>query len=276
MESPEEQFPAGKLLQGRITSVQNTSASHEDNKVLIELTLKHSASDDKQKELEQLEKGAVVVGTVKNVTDFGVFVAIKGTNLVGLCRKHAAVSGEENVYDVYAAGDIVQAKVLSVSNGKISLGLKSSCFKDDDDDAMSVDGSEEAESDEESDNESDEDSVDAMIAAAALCSDDEDAESAEEDAEDEVDDNEEGEDEEDNDDNEEEESENESEDMEYDSNDDGEEVAPPSVKVTKSAPAVKSVPLNKKTVPPVPTSADAADVVFDWEAPTVPDVDEVP
>ena len=73
--NPSTTFPSGYLATARVLSISQTDS-------LCRLTLKSSAivGDTKaQKEIATLDIGSTVVGTVHKVTDFGVFIAIKGT-----------------------------------------------------------------------------------------------------------------------------------------------------------------------------------------------------
>lgn len=72
-------------------------------------------------------EGSVVKGTIKNITDFGLFVDF-GSFLDGLVRKND-VSWREEIADlntVYKVGDTVEAKILNIDEDKerISLGIK--------------------------------------------------------------------------------------------------------------------------------------------------------
>ena len=72
-------------------------------------------------------EGSVVKGTIKNITDFGIFVDF-GSFLDGLVRKND-VSWREEIADlnaVYKVGDTVEAKILNIDEDKerISLGIK--------------------------------------------------------------------------------------------------------------------------------------------------------
>lgn len=72
-------------------------------------------------------EGSVVKGTIKNITDFGLFVDF-GSLLDGLVRKND-VSWREDIEDlntVYKVGDTVEAKILNIDEDKerISLGIK--------------------------------------------------------------------------------------------------------------------------------------------------------
>jgi small subunit ribosomal protein S1 len=68
-----------------------------------------------------------VSGTIKSITDFGIFIGLEGNidGLVHLSDLSWAQSGEEAITQ-YKRGDIVRAKVLDVDAEKerISLGIK--------------------------------------------------------------------------------------------------------------------------------------------------------
>ncbi len=72
-------------------------------------------------------EGSVVKGTIKSITDFGLFIDF-GSFLDGLVRK-SDVSWREEIADlntVYKVGDTVEAKILNIDEDKerISLGIK--------------------------------------------------------------------------------------------------------------------------------------------------------
>lgn len=72
-------------------------------------------------------EGSVVSGTIKSVTDFGLFVDF-GEFLDGLIRKKdiSWTDEPENLADAYKEGDAVEAKILKIDPEKerISLGIK--------------------------------------------------------------------------------------------------------------------------------------------------------
>ncbi len=72
-------------------------------------------------------EGSVVKGTIKNITDFGIFVDF-GSFLDGLVRKND-ISWRDEIEDInelYKTGDTVEAKILNIDEDKerISLGIK--------------------------------------------------------------------------------------------------------------------------------------------------------
>ncbi len=90
-------------------------------KAAIEQDLEHR----KKITLEQLEEGAVLTGTIKNLTDYGAFVDLGGID--GLLHvtdmSHARVNHPSQVVNV---GDTVTVKVLKFDREKerVSLGIK--------------------------------------------------------------------------------------------------------------------------------------------------------
>jgi small subunit ribosomal protein S1 len=77
--------------------------------------------------LAKLEEGAVVDGTVKNITDYGAFIDLGGID--GLVHLTDLSWGKVNhPSQVLGVGDVVKVKILKFNkeDGKISLGLKQS------------------------------------------------------------------------------------------------------------------------------------------------------
>ena len=126
--NPSEAFPVGRLVQARVVTCNPDQFS-------AKLSLKNSdvaGYEIMKEQLASLAVGDVVVGIVEKIMHFGVFIKIKNTSIVGLSRKHVAVSDEAmDLNQVYQEGDVVRAKVLSISLSKVSLGLRESCFTND-------------------------------------------------------------------------------------------------------------------------------------------------
>ncbi len=82
-------------------------------------------SEQKSATLANLEEGKVVTGTVKNITDYGVFVDLGGID--GLLHVTDMSWGRiGHPSDVFHVGDPIDVKILSFDrdNEKVSLGLK--------------------------------------------------------------------------------------------------------------------------------------------------------
>ncbi|KAJ0089046.1 hypothetical protein Patl1_32885 [Pistacia atlantica] len=133
IESPDKEFPIGKLVVGRVLSVEPLSKR-------VEVTLKtlnsSNASKSEVNDLSRLHVGGIVSGRIKRVESYGLFIIIDRTTLVGLCHV-SEISDDrvENIDTKYRAGEKVMVKILKVDEEKrrISLGMKNSYFSGDND-----------------------------------------------------------------------------------------------------------------------------------------------
>ncbi|RPA84282.1 nucleic acid-binding protein [Ascobolus immersus RN42] len=121
-------YRVDQLVRGKITAVES-ALGH------VQMSLKHSVIEGALKPeltLNNLKKGMEVDGYVKAIAEFGVFIALDGSNVSGLCHR-SEISDDRNVdfKALYTVGDLVKAKVLNVDveKRKVSLGLKQSYFK---------------------------------------------------------------------------------------------------------------------------------------------------
>ncbi|KAI5788698.1 hypothetical protein FPQ18DRAFT_245482, partial [Pyronema domesticum] len=121
-------FKVDQVVEGRIIAV-DYPLGH------IQMSLRPSAISgkipEKQSGLEDFTKGQIVTGKIKKVAEYGVFVAIDGSNVSGLC--HVSQIADRKVEDIsklYEEGDPVKAKILAIDTEKrrISFGLKASYF----------------------------------------------------------------------------------------------------------------------------------------------------
>lgn len=121
---PAAQFALGSRVRARVLSVDSAAGR-------VELTLRSTAGLNKQwRALESLRIGEIVEGRVRKVEKYGVFVLIDNSALSGLA--HISECADEFVKDLgsmFQPGERVRAKILSVENGRISLGLKPSYFE---------------------------------------------------------------------------------------------------------------------------------------------------
>lgn len=131
VENPEKEFPVGKLVTGRVISVEPLSKQ-------VEVTLKTSNTVSVSKldvnSLNKLTVGDFISGRIKRIESYGLFVTIDDTNLVGLC--HVSELSDEHIDNIetkYKAGEVVRAKVLKVDKERhrIALGMKNSYFTGD-------------------------------------------------------------------------------------------------------------------------------------------------
>ncbi|KAL0817225.1 rRNA biogenesis protein RRP5 isoform X1 [Brassica napus] len=133
VKDPEKEFPVGKLVTGRVLNVESLSKR-------VEVTLKKGNAGGQPKsesyDLKQFHVGDVISGSIKRVEPYGLFITIDKTSMVGLC--HKSQLSDDRIEDVqarYEAGESVTAKILKLDEEKqrISLGMKSSYFMNDDD-----------------------------------------------------------------------------------------------------------------------------------------------
>lgn len=129
---PSAKYPIGSLVTCCVLSV-----NADDHRCQLSMKQSVLVGDKKLREsIARLSVGSTVVGTVEKVTEFGVFVLIEGTSIVGLSRRNDALSATasaavgRDLRKAYSPGDIVKAKVLEVNTNtkKVSLGLKPSYF----------------------------------------------------------------------------------------------------------------------------------------------------
>ncbi|XP_051148647.1 rRNA biogenesis protein RRP5 [Andrographis paniculata] len=130
VENLESEFPVGKLVIGRVLSVEPLSKR-------VEVSLKTSSAASGQQLdpflLNQITLGDTIAGRVKRIESFGLFISIDNTNVVGLC--HISELSDDHVGDImtkFKVGESVKAKVLKVdkNRNRVSLGMKKSYFKD--------------------------------------------------------------------------------------------------------------------------------------------------
>ncbi|MDR1461482.1 MAG: polyribonucleotide nucleotidyltransferase [Campylobacteraceae bacterium] len=80
---------------------------------------------DHKAKIVEFEKGAIIEGTVKRVTDFGAFIGLPG-DIDGLLHISKLAEGRvDKVTDVINVGDKVKVKVLFQKGPKVELALES-------------------------------------------------------------------------------------------------------------------------------------------------------
>jgi rRNA biogenesis protein RRP5 len=184
--NPAEVFPPGRLVRGRVTTI--TEDPVHGTTVQVSLRSSDVDGDKKLSELANLSTGQIVSGTVHKVADFGVFVSIDGSSVIGLSRTVDAANKDESLFEQFSKGDAVRARVLKISGQKVSLGLKERYFREDYDaveEKEEIDEASEASEvqDEDDDSEgvmellseaddSDDEEMEALIRKAQMMSDD--------------------------------------------------------------------------------------------------------
>lgn len=130
VDNPEKDFPVGKLVSGRVLSVEPLSNR-------VELTLKTPIATSGPKSdaysLNNIIVGDIISGRIKRVESYGLFISIDQTNVVGLC--HVSELSDIHLVNIetkFNVAERVTAKVLKVDEerNRVSLGMKKSYFKD--------------------------------------------------------------------------------------------------------------------------------------------------
>lgn len=154
VEDPESRFPVGKLVTARVLSINQV-----DNMARLSFKLSSSSGSSGSgltAAAAGISEGDTLTGVVQRITDFGVFVTLKDSGIVGLSRKAAAVTNmNKSLEEEYSVGDTVRAKVLSVSANtqKIALGLCEHYFRNDENEDENNSGSEEMDQDDDDEGE---------------------------------------------------------------------------------------------------------------------------
>lgn len=106
---------------GQPFDVQIITADSEEEKLIV--SEKAVFEKEMENKLSKLKIGDVVDGTVTGVVDFGAFV--KFGELEGLVHiSELAWQRIENPRDIIKVGQKVQAKVISIDKGRVSLSIK--------------------------------------------------------------------------------------------------------------------------------------------------------
>ncbi len=112
----------GQEIQCRITKLD---VEKEDLVVDRRVVLEEQEAEKRQQTFAELREGAVVVGKVRNVMDFGAFIDVGGVD--GLLHVvDMSYSRVGKASDVVKPGDELEVKILKIdpNTRKISLGLK--------------------------------------------------------------------------------------------------------------------------------------------------------
>ncbi|KXG11060.1 30S ribosomal protein S1 [Anoxybacillus rupiensis] len=112
---------------GRTLKVKVVELDRAKNRVILShrAVIEQQQEEQRKQAFQKLQEGQVIEGTVRRITDFGVFVDIGGFDgLVHISQlSHARVAHPS---DVVQEGDTLKVKVLSVNeeSGRISLSVK--------------------------------------------------------------------------------------------------------------------------------------------------------
>ncbi len=107
---------------GKGFNVVIIDVDEKESKLIV--SQKSAWAEEQKKTLSDFKVGKVVEGKVTGVADFGAFVEF-GDNLEGLVHiSELAWQRIDNPSDFIKVGDKVQAEIISVDDGRISLSMK--------------------------------------------------------------------------------------------------------------------------------------------------------
>ncbi|KAF6168945.1 hypothetical protein GIB67_038442 [Kingdonia uniflora] len=126
--NPEKEFPVGKLVNGKVLSVEPLSKR-------VEVTLRTGFSNNATKsDIASIHVGDIITGRIKQIMPYGLFITIGDTKMAGLCHiSELSDDGHiDNIESTYRAGESVKAKILKVDEerNRINLGMKDSYVRD--------------------------------------------------------------------------------------------------------------------------------------------------
>jgi small subunit ribosomal protein S1 len=105
----------------QLFDVQIITADSEEEKLIV--SEKAVFEKEMEQKMSQLKIGMVVEGTVTGVVDFGAFV--KFGEMEGLVHiSELAWQRIENPRDIVKVGQKIQAKIISIDKGRVSLSIK--------------------------------------------------------------------------------------------------------------------------------------------------------
>ena len=116
----------GKIL-STSQKIEVTLLEKDIEKRRLSLSYKNTLTNPWNKFTEEHKVGDKFEGTVKNITDYGLFVSIKNTELDGLIHyKDLSWSEEESELEKYKKNQTIKFKILEINreNEKIRLGIK--------------------------------------------------------------------------------------------------------------------------------------------------------
>ena len=123
---PEELFKVGDTVRAKVLTVDKTNEK-------FTLGIKQLAEDPWAHVPEKYPAGALLKGTITNITDFGLFVEVE-EGIEGLVHvSEISQKKVANPNEIFKEGVIIEAKVIHVSAEERRLGLSIKQLKDDED-----------------------------------------------------------------------------------------------------------------------------------------------
>lgn len=199
---PKQSFPPGRLIVGKVKSINSISKSKSSKspaRFNVDLDMRETTLLDRKKLLkfEDIELNSKHKGTVTRIESYGVFVQIENSKISGLVHlSECSDNFVKNLASMYDPGDLVKILVIKKDSDEKRLGfsMKASHFAEDEDsdDSSSIDEDENSSDDEDamdiehstkdadSDIESDDENFAAKLASKINGNDDDESSSSDE------------------------------------------------------------------------------------------------
>ena len=109
---PDELFPPGRLVVGKVKSVKKLEPSKKSNlTAMVDLDMRESVilTSGKRLTLDNIEPNSKYTGVVTRVESYGVFVRIDNSDISGLAHvSECSDTYVKNLFDLYNPGDMVK------------------------------------------------------------------------------------------------------------------------------------------------------------------------
>lgn len=109
---PDEMFPPGRLVVGKVKSVKELEPNKKSNlSAMVDLDMRESVllTSGKRLTLDDLELNSKYTGVVTRVESYGVFVRIDNSDISGLAHvSECSDTYVKNLFDLYNPGDMVK------------------------------------------------------------------------------------------------------------------------------------------------------------------------
>lgn len=132
--NPSASFPPGRLVAGRVKSVRKVTKSEVAQRFHVDLDMRESVlgtRSENQVKFENIEVGSVYSGRVTRIEEYGAFVRILNSGVIGLVHKSECSDNfVANVDSLYQPGNLVKVKVITKIPEKRQIGfsMKASHF----------------------------------------------------------------------------------------------------------------------------------------------------
>lgn len=109
---PDEMFPAGRLVAGKVKCVKELKPNKKNNlSAMVDVDMRESVllTSGKRLTLDDIEENSKYTGVVTRVESYGVFVRIDNSDISGLAHvSECSDTYVKNLFNLYNPGDMVK------------------------------------------------------------------------------------------------------------------------------------------------------------------------